>query len=162
MNVPASNLGNLPSWIRNSQIIAGALMLGVTVFGIVAAMVGGKSPAATPIVAYLAVAFAAQVIALRFFIPGLVVKSQFKTLQNEEAGLAAERLGGLFQTRMIIGMALLDGAALFNLIAYILEGHWFSLATAGFLLLLMGMMFPTVREFESWADDLRRSLTSQF
>ena len=59
-------------------------------------------------------------------------------------------------------MALLDGAALFNLIAYIIDGQWFSLATAGFLLLLMGMMFPTVREFESWAEDIERNLNSQF
>ena len=162
MNVPASNLTNLHSWIRTSQIIAGALMLGVTTFGIVAAVIGGKSPAAAPIVAYLAVAFAAQVIALRFFIPSLVVKWQLKTLQNDGDSLVTERLAGLFQTRMIIGMALLDGAALFNLIAYMIDGQWFSLATAGFLLLLMGMMFPTVREFESWAEDIERNLTAQF
>ena len=162
MNVQLPNHASHQSWIRSSQIIASALMLGVMTFGVIAAVVGGKAPAAAPIVAYLAVAFAAQVIALRFFIPGLIVKSQLKTLQNDGAGLALERLYGLFQTRMIIGMALLDGAALFNLIAYIIDGQWFSLATAGFLLLLMGMMFPTVREFESWAEDIERNLNSQF
>lgn len=162
MNVQPLNHANPQSWIRSSQIIAGALMFGVTAFGAIAAVIGGKAPATSPVVAYLAVAVAAQVIALRFFIPGLIVRSQLKTIQNEGASLVTERLPGLFQTRMIMGMALLDGAALFNLTAYIINGQWFSLATAGFLLLLMGMMFPTVREFESWAEDIERNLNSQF
>ena len=162
MNVQAPNDAKLHSWIGTSQIIAGALMLGVTVFGIIAARIGRKAPATTPIVAYLAVAFAAQIIALRFFIPGLVVKSRLKTLQDETTGSVTEELPGLFQTRMILGMALLDGAALFNLIAYVINGQWFSLATAGFLLLLMGMMFPTVREFENWAEDIERNMNIQF
>ncbi|MEI8017176.1 MAG: hypothetical protein WCH39_03200, partial [Schlesneria sp.] len=134
----------------------------VTVFGIVAALIGRKVPSATPIVAYLAVAFAAQVIALRFFIPGLVVKSRLEKMRDESTGSVTKELPGLFQTRMIIGMALLDGAALFNLIAYVINGHWFSLATAGFLLLLMGMMFPTVREFENWAENIERNMNIQF
>ena len=152
----------LPSMIRKSQLIAVALMLGVIAFGLIAVFIGGKVKPATPIMAYLAVAFAAQVIALRFFIPGLVVKSQLEEMKDEGTSSVAERLQGLFQIKVIIGMALLEGAALFNLIAYIANGQWFSLATAGFLLVLIGMMFPTMHAFESWIEDVERNMDSHF
>ena len=162
MNRKAPINANSHTWIHTSQVIAGALMFAVTVFGVIAVIIGGTVQPATPIMAYLAVAFAAQVIALRFFVPGLVVKSQLEALKDEGTSSIEEKLQGLFQTRMIIGMALLEGAAFFNLIAYIIEGQWFSLVTAGFLLLLMGMMFPTVRALESWIEEIERSMSSHF
>ena len=148
--------------IRTSQIIASALMAGVTVFGVIAVAMGGKVQPRQPIVAYIAILLAAQVVALRFFIPNLVVNSRLKSLK--ESGLEAikNQLPALFQTRMIIGLALLEGAAFFNLVSYLIEGQWFSIGVAGFLLALMAMMFPTIRKYDLWADEALQSVNSNF
>jgi hypothetical protein len=158
MNRKAPNNASFDSWIRTIQHIAGAMMLGLIAFCFIASITGGKVKSETPILAYLAVAFAAQVTALRLFIPALFVKSQLETLKDEGTGSIAERLQSLFQARMIIAMALLMGAALFNLFAYVINGQWFSMATAGFMLVLMGTMFPTVRKFERWVEEIERNM----
>ncbi len=149
-----SNDSSLPAMIRKSQLIAAGIILGTTVLSFVAAAVGGSVRSATPVLAYLAVAFAAQITALRLFIPSMFVKSQLKALKFQGASSIAEKLQELFQIRMIIAMALLVGATLFNLIAYIINGQWFSLATATFLVLLMVTLFPTARGFEKWVEEI--------
>ena len=148
--------------IRTSQISTVALMLGVTVFGIIATVLAAKGPAKAPMLAYVGVLVAVQVVALRFFIPGLFLKTQLKSVKHSEAELVSERLPSLYQTQLIIGLALLEGSAFFNLIAYLLEGNWFSLGIAGFMLALMAMMFPTGDRFEKWAEDLSQNLNSAF
>jgi hypothetical protein len=52
---------------------------------------------------------------------------------------APETLGLMrqYQVRMIVGLAMLEGAALFNTVAFLLEGHWWSLAVVGVLLAFM-------------------------
>ncbi len=162
MNSRLSNDARLTSTINNCRLIVVGCMFGLIVFGFIASIVGGEVRSSVPVLAYLALAFAAQVTAVRQFIPDLFVKSQLKALKNERAGSIAERLEELFQTKLIIGVALLQGAALFNLIAYVLNGQWFSLATAAFMLALMGMMFPTVHGFEKWAEEIERNLRSSF
>jgi hypothetical protein len=44
---------------------------------------------------------------------------------------------------MIIGLAMLEGAALFNGVAYLLEGHVWSLVVVGVLLAFRLAAFPT-------------------
>ena len=160
MNIQPSKNTNRISMMHKNQLIASATMLGVIVLVFLASITGGHVKSASPILAYLAVAFAAQVTAFRLFIPGLFVNSQLKDLKHQGASSIAERLQELFQTRMIISLALLVGAALFNLIAYVINGQWFSLATIVFLLILMGMMFPTAHKFEKWVVDIEKKLDS--
>jgi membrane-bound acyltransferase YfiQ involved in biofilm formation len=148
--------------IRTSQIITAAMMVGVTVFGIVAAVMAAKGPPKAPMLAYVGVLMAVQIVALRFFIPGLFLKTQLKSVKHSEAELVSERLPNLYLTQLIIGLALLEGSAFFNLVAYLMEGQWFSLGIAGAMLALMAMMFPTTNKFESWAEELSQNLNSAF
>jgi hypothetical protein len=53
---------------------------------------------------------------------------------------------------MIVGMAMLEGAAFFCLIAYIVEGNVLPLTAAGGLLFLMLFSFPTHDRVEEWVN----------
>jgi hypothetical protein len=63
---------------------------------------------------------------------------------------------------MIIGVALLEGAGFFNLVAYMSERQWWTLAIVGVLMLLIAMMFPTLQQFESWSEDKKREMQNEF
>ena len=128
--------------IRVCQIITSALMIGM--------------------LAYVGVLIAVQIVALRFFIPGLFIKTQIKSVKHSELEQVSERLPQLYQTQLIIALAMLEGSAFFNLIAYLIEGNWFSLGIAGFMLALMALMFPTENRFESWAESVAENLNSAF
>lgn len=146
--------------IRNAQIICVALIMGVVCFVGVALM--RRDDPREPMIAYIAAGFAVLNIILRLIVPGLVVRSQLRTL----TAVAPEDLNAclfpIYQTRMIIGMALLEAAAFFNLVAYIVEHQDWAFAIVGVLVLMMAMMFPTLQRFENWADDMKRDLSSQF
>ncbi len=63
----------------------------------------------------------------------------------------------VFVTRTIVGSALLEGGALANLIAYMLEGQWFSLVLGIVLALGIAAGVPTRDGVESWVErQLRR------
>ena len=90
----------------------------------------------------IALAFAAVMIIARFIVPGLI--------GDPLALVTAGELLGLYQTRLIAGIALLEGAALLNITAFHMEHHWSSLMIAGILMLLMLSSWPTRSKIESW------------
>jgi len=53
---------------------------------------------------------------------------------------------------------MLEGAALFNLIAYFLEHHMLSLAAAGLLMLIMAAQFPSADRVSRWIEHQKRLL----
>lgn len=69
-----------------------------------------------------------------------------------EPKTAEEKLALVFQTQMLVGAALLEGAAFANLIAFMLEGQLVSLllAIAFFVGLLLD--FPTLRSVTVWIE----------
>jgi hypothetical protein len=56
----------------------------------------------------------------------------------------------LYQTRMIILAALLEGSTFFQLIAYLTEGEKSNLVLAGILVLGLLLLFPTRNRIERW------------
>jgi hypothetical protein len=147
--------------VRTSQIICGAMMMGIITFaGIVVTRPAPPNPALP--MAYIAIGFAAIAIIVRFIVPAFVAKNESSKLKGASPESLDAGLYGVFQTKMIIGLALLEGAGFMNLIAYMTGGQWWSLATVGLLLLLMAMMFPTLTKFESWAEDVKRGWQNEF
>lgn len=146
--------------IRVAQIIWAALIMGVVCFTGVALIMKGEPQA--PMIAYLAAGFAAINIGVKFVVPGMIVRTQLQKLPAGSPEDLNARLFPIFQTRMIVGLALLEGAAFFNLIAYLTEKQIWTLGIVGLLVLMMVMMFPTLNQFESWVDDIKRDLASQF
>ena len=152
--------------IRISQFVCAAMVTGVLVFMIVALLIGhGANPVAagkSSIIPLFAVLVAVNNVVMLYLISGFVVKSMTKTMNAEQFTERSPKLAGIFQVRMIIRVALLEGAAFFNLIEYLIDRQWWSVAVAGVLIAIMLMNFPTMNQFDGWADELRRSIENQF
>ncbi len=143
---------------RISQIIAGALILGVVIFACVAFVIAKGEPAKSPVIALMGAGMAVMMVVARYIVPTALVsggKAQLKQVgETEQRSL----LAGFYQTKMIVGMALLEGAAFFNLIAYISERQLWSYGIVAFLLGVMAISFPSQGQFESWAEEMQRDL----
>ena len=64
----------------------------------------------------------------------------------------------IYQTSLIMGLAMLEGAAFFNLIIFLLEGKAVTLISALALLLVEVVRFPTRSGVESWVENQRAML----
>jgi hypothetical protein len=65
------------------------------------------------------------------------------------------QLFGVFNTRVIIRAALLEGGAFFCCIIYMSSQLWWTLATALGLLAVMAIFFPTRGRFDDWVREER-------
>jgi len=143
---------------RISQIIAGALMMGVVVFACVAFFIAKGDGPPFPVISLMAIGFAAVATVMRFVMPAIIVnggKAQLKQAAADEKPMV---LAGLYQTKIIVVMAVLEGAAFFNLVAYMMEQQFWSYGAVAFLLGVMAISFPSQGQFESWAEEMKRDL----
>ena len=143
---------------RISQIIAGALVMGVVIFACIAFFIAKGDGPQFPMMSLMAIGFAGVATVMRFVIPTVIVnggKAQLKQTAADEQPMV---LAGLYQTKTIVGMALLEGAAFFNLIAYIMEKQVWTYGVVAFLLAVMAISFPSQGQFESWAEEMKRDL----
>ncbi len=152
--------------VRTMQIIAAALMAGVLLFlGVVLVSTQGHvfSTKAPPLISGIAGGFAFLMIVNHFVIPGILTRTQLrlaaerKLLQQDEEA-KNQRVVAIYQTQLIIGLALLEGAAFFNLIALMIGKSIFSLGVVVLLLCLMLMKFPTRNRISFWVQDKLREL----
>lgn len=150
---------NMNQAVRTMQLITGALLIGVVVFGVIATLVGGKpaapppnQPPPTPILTYMAAGFAFIQLGMRAVVPTVMARNSVAHLQGslDDSDASKLRLAGIYQTKMIIGMALCEGAAFFALIAWMTERELIAIGTAGFLVLVMLAAFPTRSRVEGW------------
>jgi len=152
--------------VRTMQIIAAALMTGVLLFLLVVLVItqgdvfSTKSP---PLITVIAAGFGFLMLVNHFVIPGIVSQTQLrkaaetKLLQQDEE-TTSQRVVAVYQTQLIIGLALLEGAAFFNLIALLIGRSIFSLGIAVVLLCLMLIKFPTRDRVSFWVQDRLREL----
>jgi hypothetical protein len=78
-------------------------------------------------------------------------------LPDSDAG----KLVMVYQTKMIVAAALLEGGCFLALYAYMTERQWPSLTMAAFLLLCMLAHFPTLDRVEAWIDEQLRRVEEQ-
>lgn len=136
--------------LRLMQIIAGALIMGVVMFALITTLALGalnEAPTNT-IIAYIGAVFAAVSVAVHLFVPEAMAAAALKASSNRDV----ETLCGIYQTRMIVALAMLEGAAFFNVVALIIAHTWWSLVIAGALLLLMLARIPTRTGVEHWIE----------
>jgi hypothetical protein len=157
--------------LRVMQIIASALLLGVIGFTTIAlvlvatrTIVPGGAPAGNlPIISFVAVLIWAVQAPLSVLVPGLQTRHGLRTIVsgNRPASRGANpasfstdanRLLALRQTILITSQALLEGAAFFAGVAYLLEGRLFVLAVIVVALLQMLMSFPTEYRVRTWLE----------
>ena len=152
-----------PNYIRVSQIIASALMMGVLVFAgvTVAFHLSDPQPAAgnqDSMLLIVAIVFTVGDLIARFVVLKTHDQNMARKLENRETeSVSPNEVYGAYQTRLIISLAMLEGVAFFCLIAFMIEHRWEAFGLAMFLLLMMAMNFPTENKFRSWV----RKLTGQ-
>lgn len=151
--------------VRTMQIIAVALIMGVLTFLLVVLLVtkgdiGGMQNAG--LMTMIAAGFGFLMIVNHFVIPPIVTGTQLKQaaaeFSQQQEQVRGQQLYGIYQTQLIIGMALLEGAAFFNLIAMMLEKSVASLGVVILLLCLMLVKFPTHTKVSWWVQDNLREM----
>lgn len=146
----------LEKQLRTMPIIAQALITGVIGFLAVAWFIKSDPDpdAGTPMMTYMAAGFALINLSVRAVMMGVIPKEQIKLqrqyITDSEEG--RKRLAVIYQTRMIIGMALLEGSAFFAIIAWISESNDLALGVIGFILVVMIMSFPFKQRVLDWIE----------
>jgi hypothetical protein len=130
------------------KIIAGALVFGVVAFAAVAVVLRlGQAPGGS-LVSSVAAGLAAAVVVVRQVVLGVMGGRTGPSSMPGPIGALA-----LYQTRMIVGLALLEGAAFFNIVSYIIEGQWWTLLVVAVLVAFMLAAFPTRTRLRRWVED---------
>ncbi len=88
-------------------------------------------------------------------VPGQAVKAAIAKLnpEGEDDESLKLKLAGVFMTRMIMRMALCEGAAFFACIVWMIEGNYIALGVLLGLVLIQLTLFPTRNSLENWIDE---------
>lgn len=136
-----------------------ALIMGVVTFGIIVTFIGLKEEPGNglPVITYLGMGIAALMLVLRMVVPNLIARNQFtqamqeaKAEGNQDDELLLGTFYQIFLVRLIIGMALLEGAAMLNLVAVLIEKQKLAFIPVVILLLVMIASMPTKSKLDAW------------
>lgn len=139
------------------QIIAGALMSGVTFFALVVFFVIRPEVSdGISLFSFLAIGFFAITLVISF----VLSQSADKTRDNRMAGIESdlsqdektELLMPTFQTKTIMTLAPLEGAGMFACVAFMISGEYACCGVLVAALVVMAFSFPTQGKFDSWAN----------
>jgi hypothetical protein len=129
-------------YLRVMRIIVVALIGGVAAFCMVVLATFESAADSLGLVGSVALGVAVLSIMVKLVVPGMI--------GSAKNGSPLTELVGLYQVRLIIGLSVLEGAALLNLVAFQAEQHWSSLVAAGVLVLFMLASWPSRAKIESW------------
>ncbi len=148
------------------QIITGALALGIVVYAIVVLLMEPEQAEADEarFISLMAAGAAVMAWFLSIVVPRLLRTSMRQSIADGNFSVtnipsAATELGdfgslaSMYQATLIINLAILEAAAFFNLMAYMLEHQTINLFFAAGLLFAIFVKFPTRRAVESWIND---------
>ncbi len=142
------------SRVRVMQIIVGALLLGVAVFAGIAVFnrqQQNKPGPAVPVVSYTAIGFAVVAFASRLVLMSIFAATARKSFARVGSEVDLKRWLDLYQTRMIVGAALLEAPAFCALLGYLVEGAPWALGLAGVMWLALAWLhFPTRERVAAW------------
>mgnify|MGYP001260938337 FL=1 len=151
---------------QTMQMIVGALAGGVLSFLGVVLVLGQQQPGPPPdqpMLTYMSIVATFVAIVMAMIIPGVVIRNQRQAILagKPKPPEAARELGPLvagYQTAIIIRRALVEGAAFFCLVAYMLERQSLSLVGAGVLLVFLLGGFPTRSKLEDAIENERTTI----
>ncbi|WP_442482372.1 hypothetical protein [Aeoliella sp. SH292] len=136
----------LPQQVRVMQIIALAMVMSIVTLGVIVVLVLKPEPpegGEQPLISYIAIAVATIAAFVGVLAPRILTAHAPPTVST-------------YMTAFIIGAAVYEGAAFFNLTSYILEGFPVSLAFAGLMVVFILMLFPTQGRVEDWIASRER------
>jgi len=143
IHIPAERL-------RAMQIIVGAMVFAVLMFaGVVVFVLHALDEQPTDwIVSTVAVVFTCMGFVIHLIAPGIKTRQDLERVDTNDVNA----LCLIYQTKLIIGLPFLEGAAFLNIIATLQEHHWWNLAIAGGLVFWMLIMFPTETRVRQWVE----------
>lgn len=165
------NTEEIASRIPVLRIITIALMTGVIVFTSIAYVVAPTDPneqQGQEILKIMAPSMFGICFILWFVIPGLIVKNQTQAIANgtwqpaqgNQTQTTFSETGkylAVYQTKHIIGLALLEGPAFFCAIVFLLTRDYYMLIPIVVVLLIMAGSFPSRDRVHQWIEmQLRR------
>jgi hypothetical protein len=142
---------------------------------------GAGQPSQTvPFITYSAIAFGAFLLPMSFILPDLVAKNQRQAIivgkgtsgtnpkpsltsatTSQATKTAAGDMDLAFLNQLIVGAAMLEGAAFFAGVAYLVERNPIALAVALVLLAALVARFPTANRVERWTERQREKLREE-
>jgi hypothetical protein len=170
MSQPESPDQGLAAKMLTLRIIIGALVAGAVTFLVIAFVMRGVGLYAgsqtKPVLTYTGIGLGVVMLLAHIFVPHRMVTAGRQRLaqRTEPAGPADEvnLLWGLYQNQTIVAAALLESAAFFLIIAYLLEGDPWSLPLWPLLLIAgMAMLFPTQLGVDNWIKEQRQRLRQE-
>lgn len=150
--------------VRSLQMITGAMAMGiVTLTGVMLTLNDGELVMKPETLSIVGIIMAAMFVMNSLVIPNLIVSSQLKKIDSSQVRTAAPQekyamVSPAYRIRHIIGCALLEGAAFFNLVVYMLTSFAGNLGAASLLLVVMLLRFPTASRINSWTQERLREL----
>jgi hypothetical protein len=167
--------------VRTGQIITAALILGVVIFTLVvlfaippAAPPPGPAPNQTlPVLSLMAGMAFIACVPLSFIVPRFATRSALTKiaagtwqpprsddprLNHEQFASTTGKLLAVWQSSLILGLAMLEGCAFWALTAFMIEAQPAVLVVAGIAIALMLVRFPTMSRVDAWLEDQARML----
>jgi hypothetical protein len=154
--------------IRTMRIIIFALLNGIVIFMAIAIFLrtsGNITPVDRLIISPAALIFGAVVSVVHWVVPNMLAARARRqiaygqgTLTPATGGIApiageVGQLVALYQTRLIMSAAFLEGATFFFLIAFMIEGQVYTLLGAILLTGMLALKFPTRTGVEGWIEE---------
>jgi hypothetical protein len=157
--------GVLEQFLRGTRITIGALAAGALLFAVVDIVLWSQGRVPTvpgmEVISYLAAGYAALMLVGRSVVmraASAVARKRLLALPEVTTQKVLEVYGG----RTITGAAFLEGAAFFFLMAFLIDGQWWTLAGGlAFAALLAVLHFPTRERVDAWADEQRQALEQE-
>ena len=163
--------------VRTMQIIILALTMGLLSFFAIVCFVmpGGMRGdfGAMPLLTCTGLGLAVTMIGVRWIVLQVMTASARRAIlrdtpdsdrgssSSELPDRAAGQLVALYQTRMIVGAALLEGACFFLLVAHMVEHSPWSLAVAIVMILGVVAHFPTPDRVAGWVEQQKYVLQQE-
>jgi hypothetical protein len=150
--------------VRLLKIITFALAQGAIVFGAVALFLNSGETSGKPdILTWIGLGMAVLMLVNHFVIPPIIARAWLSRLTSADLQDKSDEerfsmIAPAFQTQHIIACAMLEGAAFFNLVAYIIDGCLYSLIAAGVPIGMILMKMPTMTRVEFWVQDRGREI----
>jgi uncharacterized protein YneF (UPF0154 family) len=146
----------LSACVRKTQLILSFFVLGLAAYVAVALMFrklgNPQPPSPSWLLSYAAILLTVlQLLVFAIFWLWVARKQIARTLDPKRPIAEQEhRLLGLYKTQHLLAAAILEGAAFFLLIAYIVEGHAVCIFVAAVLGLVIACLIPSVARAERW------------
>jgi hypothetical protein len=167
--VEFNQTNSLPPSVRTMQIIVAGLTMGPVIFLAIVCFVApainiGPAFGGLPMLTMIGFGIIAfQLVARAIVLRAAVSKARRDIIRRAPAagdGVAAE-LMAIYQTRMIISAAILEGSGFFLIIAYMLERSPYALAAAVVLILAVAAHFPTRQRVDDFVEEQTAKLREE-